>query len=164
MKMLDMVKVLAFAITEGKVLTLYRFSIVGNTNLYNDINAKKAAIHCHAGLGRTGLFIACYLIYAHRMTANEAIHFIREKRPSAVQMNDQIQAVKDFESFIKPMRIVYSKTVPTSLDQLANQTSSLNNLVIYSTSFNLNTFLHRQKLFLHGYERKNLKYIPKVCY
>ena len=55
--MVDMVKVFCFAITQGKV-----------------------AIHCHAGLGRTGLFIACYLIYKFRMSANDAICYIREKR------------------------------------------------------------------------------------
>lgn len=79
-------------------------------------------------------------------------------------MNEQIQAARDFENYLKPMRIVYSKTVPTSLDQIANQQSTLNNLVIYSMSFNLHSFLHRQRLFLHGYERKNLKYIPKIVF
>lgn len=98
------------------------------------------------------------------MTTDKAIHYIREKRPGSVQMNEQIQAARDFENYLKPMRIIYSKTVPTSLDQIANQQSTLDNLVIYSMSFNLNSFLHRQRLFLHGYERKNLKYIPKIVF
>lgn len=56
-KMLDMVKVFEFSLSQGKV-----------------------AVHCHAGLGRTGLLIACSLIYSQRMNANQAINFIREKR------------------------------------------------------------------------------------
>ena len=54
---LDMVKVMQFALSEGKV-----------------------AIHCHAGLGRTGVLIACYLVYANRMHPGEVVHFIRSKR------------------------------------------------------------------------------------
>ena len=54
---LDMVKVVDFATCEGKV-----------------------AIHCHAGLGRTGVLIACYLIYSKRMGGDEAIATVREKR------------------------------------------------------------------------------------
>ena len=76
--MLDMVKVFDFAKTEGKV-----------------------AVHCHAGLGRTGLLIACYLIYSERLNTNQAIHYIREKRQNSVQMRDQIQTVKEFENYLK---------------------------------------------------------------
>ena len=42
--LLDICKVVSFAQTEGGV-----------------------AIHCHAGLGRTGVVIACFLIYHHKM-------------------------------------------------------------------------------------------------
>lgn len=38
---------------------------------------KKVAIHCHAGLGRTGLIIACYLVYSKMFSANEAINQVR---------------------------------------------------------------------------------------
>ncbi|KAJ3059317.1 Protein tyrosine phosphatase domain-containing protein 1, partial [Rhizoclosmatium hyalinum] len=31
----------------------------------------KVAVHCHAGLGRTGLTIACYLVYAQNKTPAE---------------------------------------------------------------------------------------------
>ena len=54
---LDMVKVVDFAVREGKV-----------------------AVHCHAGLGRTGVLIACYLVYSRRMGGDEAITLVREKR------------------------------------------------------------------------------------
>ena len=40
----------------------------------------KVAIHCHAGLGRTGVLIACYLVYSQRMSGDEAITLMRTNR------------------------------------------------------------------------------------
>ncbi len=127
---------------------------------------QKVAIHCHAGLGRTGFFIGCYLIYAERMTTKEAIYLIREKRPGSIQMNEQINSMMSFEKYINPLRTIFPRAleandrVQSSIpngdvdNKEANETQNL--------SFNLNTFLYRQKLVLHGVERKKLKYIPKV--
>ena len=56
-QLLDVVKVLCFAVTQGR-----------------------AAVHCHAGLGRTGALIACYLVFQERMDPFAAIRHVREKR------------------------------------------------------------------------------------
>ncbi|KAL4716514.1 hypothetical protein ACJJTC_015942 [Scirpophaga incertulas] len=42
------------------------------------------AVHCKAGLGRTGSLIGCYLIKHYRMTAHEAISWMRICRPGSV--------------------------------------------------------------------------------
>ncbi|CAB3229724.1 unnamed protein product [Arctia plantaginis] len=42
------------------------------------------AVHCKAGLGRTGSLIGCYLIKHYKMTSHEAIGWMRICRPGSV--------------------------------------------------------------------------------
>ncbi|XP_072050897.1 LOW QUALITY PROTEIN: protein tyrosine phosphatase domain-containing protein 1-like [Amphiura filiformis] len=118
---LDMVKVMSFAITQGKV-----------------------AVHCHAGLGRTGVLIACYLVYSRRMDGDHAITYVREKRQGAIQTKGQIECATAFSQFLIPLRVVFSSCDPSAYP------------------YTLDQYLNRQKLMLHGLESRELKYIPKV--
>jgi hypothetical protein len=104
------------------------------------------------------------------MTASQAIHFIREKRKNSVQMKDQIGAIKEFENYLMPLRIIYSKVAFDSLQQKLSAMSNTSRMKDYKdyleskfdASFTLSIFLNRQRLLLHGAERKMLKYLPKV--
>ncbi|KAI9674845.1 MAG: cell division control protein 14 [Trizodia sp. TS-e1964] len=49
-----------------------------------NVHKKGIAVHCKAGLGRTGCLIGAYLIYRHGFTANEIISFMRFMRPGMV--------------------------------------------------------------------------------
>lgn len=48
------------------------------------VKRKQVAVHCKAGLGRTGCLIGAYLIYRHGFTANECMAYMRFMRPGMV--------------------------------------------------------------------------------
>ncbi|XP_034393801.1 protein tyrosine phosphatase domain-containing protein 1 isoform X2 [Cyclopterus lumpus] len=118
---LDMVTVMAFALQEGKI-----------------------AVHCHAGLGRTGVLLACFLAYATRLNANQAILYVRAKRPNSIQTRGQLRCVRDFVQFLAPLRSVFSCAEPRF------------------NPVTLSQYLNRQRRILHGIERKELKHLPKI--
>lgn len=53
------------------------------------------AVHCGAGIGRTGTFLAAYLVW-RGMNADEAITLVRDKRPGSVETDEQERAVREF--------------------------------------------------------------------
>ncbi len=58
------------------------------------------AVHCMAGLGRTGTMLACYLVRME-MPANNAIIIIREWRPGSIEVPEQEAVVYEYERFLK---------------------------------------------------------------
>jgi protein-tyrosine phosphatase len=52
------------------------------------------AVHCHGGRGRTGLFLACMAKQLNGMPADQAIQWVREFIPEAVETQEQVRFVQ----------------------------------------------------------------------
>lgn len=65
------------------------------------IAQRPVAVHCEAGLGRTGTMLAVYLI-AEGSSAEMAIRKIREVEQSAIETLRQIQFLEQFEQENRP--------------------------------------------------------------
>jgi atypical dual specificity phosphatase len=53
------------------------------------------AVHCEAGMGRTGTVLAAYFV-ARGMSAAEAIARVRRMRPGSVETDEQVEAIELF--------------------------------------------------------------------
>jgi len=58
-------------------------------------------VHCLAGMGRTGVILACYLIKYQKMSASEATEKVREERPGSIQSYSQEEIIFRFEKSLK---------------------------------------------------------------
>lgn len=58
-------------------------------------------VHCIGGYGRTGTFLAAYLIARRGMEAGEAIEYVRDVRPGAIEVPEQILILEEFENGFK---------------------------------------------------------------
>ncbi len=57
------------------------------------------AVHCIAGLGRTGTILACYLV-GQGISAEEAITTIRKWRPGSIEISEQEAVIYEYERFL----------------------------------------------------------------
>jgi protein tyrosine phosphatase domain-containing protein 1 len=70
----------------------------------NRVQKRRIAVHCHAGLGRTGLAIACYFVYSRAYTAEGAVRMVRQHRQGALQTSQQVLFVSVFEQYLAHLR------------------------------------------------------------
>ncbi|HHT9133340.1 MAG TPA: dual specificity protein phosphatase 23 [Candidatus Avalokitesvara rifleensis] len=53
---------------------------------------KKVAVHCEAGIGRTGTMLACYLVHGG-YSARDAVNEVRKKRPGSIETVEQEEII-----------------------------------------------------------------------
>lgn len=53
------------------------------------------AVHCSAGMGRTGVVLACYFV-SKGLSAQNAIARVRRLRPGSVETSEQEEAIEEF--------------------------------------------------------------------
>ena len=102
---------------------------------------EKIAVHCHAGYGRTGVAIACFLLYSTELSAEKAILLVRSKRPKCIQTPKQQKFVHEFYGFLKKNREIFCD----------NQCSATE-------------YFYRQTVLIHGNTLKMIDSIPILVY
>lgn len=61
---------------------------------------RPVAVHCRAGMGRTGTMLACYLV-SQGFGAREALAAVRQKRPGSVETPEQEAVVYRYADYLE---------------------------------------------------------------
>ncbi|AIF69672.1 hypothetical protein PAP_06375 [Palaeococcus pacificus DY20341] len=62
---------------------------------------KKVLIHCLGGSGRSGTVAVAYLMYSQGLSLREALVKVRMLKPSAVETEEQMEVLKEFEKYLQ---------------------------------------------------------------
>lgn len=65
-------------------------------------NALPVAVHCGAGLGRTGTILACYLVW-QGTSAKDAITQVRTQQSGSIETNEQEAIIAQYEHHLKTL-------------------------------------------------------------
>ncbi len=71
------------------------------------------AVHCRAGIGRTGTLLACYLVKFKQLKPEEAILHVRTARPHSIETVEQEKTVADYFKFLYLEQACWTQTNET---------------------------------------------------
>ena len=76
--------------------------VLSNDFIHRRITSNEPVlVHCLAGMGRTGVILACYLVKYQNMSADEATQKVRKERPGSIQSYPQEEIIFRFEKFLQ---------------------------------------------------------------
>ena len=107
-----------------------------SSKVYDD--KMRVLVHCHAGYGRTGVVIVCFLLYNSNKNSKEVIDEVRSKRKKCVETKEQIRYCQKFEKFL-----IHCRTIFGECDSIEN-------------------YLKKQEDILFGEELQKVGYIPII--
>ena len=116
----------------------YMLDIVKEISIITIDCKAKCLVHCHAGYGRTGVVIVCYLLFSSLKDCDTIIKHVRSKRKKCVETKDQIKYCKKFEDFLNHSRLLFG-----------NKES-------------IDVYLKKQEDLLFGEELKKYGFVPKL--
>ena len=116
----------------------FMLDIVKDMSAVINDQGKKVLVHCHAGYGRTGVVIACYMLFNSEDDSDTVISIIREKRRKCIETKNQRSYCKKFEDFLNHSRI------------------------LFGTKESIDVYLKRQEDLLYGLESQKYGFVPKI--
>lgn len=103
----------------------------------------KVLVHCHAGMGRTGLTIGCYMLYSREYKdVQKIVDLIQGKRKQAFRNSTQRGFIDIFAQLIDELSMLFPKEAENKQP--------------------LTDYLSKQNYLLHGMKRKKLRNCPIV--
>jgi hypothetical protein len=109
------------------------------------------------------MIIACALVYVYKFSGNEAISYVRMRRPGSIQTRRQVQFVRDFAAYLEPAHYIFH---PRALAAPAKETQNAlsQNDGLLRSGLPLDHYVRRQRILLLTWEQGPLEHLPRVLW
>lgn len=88
----------------AKIEQFYTFFNICDQHLGDKVNGGAILIHCMGGRGRTGMFLAAYLMRYNGLSAKASIAAVRAARPGSIETKSQEESLIKLEDFLQQQK------------------------------------------------------------